>query len=118
MDMVSMEQVENDMARELMVSMDVIKVYMLLIRKGMLNAREIADELKIDISKVKDALSNLLRDGACIEIDGRYEALNPRFAVTNMYRMLCLRMNREVKRNERIDGIASILERMYDDARR
>lgn len=113
-----MEEVEDAMARELMVSMDVIKVYMLLLRKGMLNAREVADELKIDVKKVDDALSSLVRDGACIEINGRYEALNPRFAVTNMYRMLCSRMNREVKRNERIDGIASILAKVYDDARR
>ncbi|MEM2062874.1 MAG: helix-turn-helix domain-containing protein [Candidatus Nitrosocaldus sp.] len=113
-----MEEVEDALARELMISIGVIKVYMLLLRKGMLNAREVADELDMDEGKVKDALSNLVRDGACIEINGRYEALNPRFAVTNMYRMLCLRMNREVKRNERIDGIASILAKIYDDARR
>ncbi|MCS6767681.1 MAG: helix-turn-helix domain-containing protein [Candidatus Nitrosocaldus sp.] len=116
--MVSMEEVEDAMARELMVSMDLIKVYMLLLRKGMLNTREIADGLGMDVERVKDALSRLVDDGACIEINGRYEALNPRFAVTNMYRMLCLRMNREVKRNERIDGIASILAKVYDDARR
>ncbi|MFN4336748.1 MAG: helix-turn-helix domain-containing protein [Candidatus Nitrosocaldus sp.] len=116
--MVSMDKVEDALARELMLSMDIIRVYTLLLRKGMLNVREIGDELNIDESKVKDALSDLVRDGACIEINGRYEALNPRFAVTNMYRMLCLRMNREVKRNERIDGIASILEKVYSDARR
>ncbi len=116
--MVSMDKVEDALARELMMSMDTIKVYTMLLRKGMLNAREIADELNMDEGKVKDALSDLVRDGACIEINGRYEALNPRFAITNMYRMLCLRMNREVKRNERIDGIASILEKVYSDARR
>lgn len=116
--MVSMEQIEEYMVRELMLSVDVIRVYMLLLRKGMLTSSEIAGELNMDIDAVNQALSDLIRDGACIEINGRYEALNPKFAVTNMYRMLCIRMNREVKRNERIDGIASILASIYDDARR
>jgi predicted DNA-binding transcriptional regulator len=105
------------MVSELKVPRDEARVYMLLLGKGKMPKGEIVDELKLAQKDVETAIAGLIEKGACIEIGAEFEALNPRFAITNMYRMMCYANSQEVKRNKIVDQLATILEKPYEDAR-
>ena len=115
--MVGIHNAEDTIVSELKVSRDEAKVYMLLLGKGKMPKNKIADELKLEQKNVEKAIAGLVEKGACIEIGSEYESLNPRFAITNMYRMMCYASNQEVKRNKIVDQLAAILEKPYEDAR-
>ena len=115
--MVSIHNVEDAMVSELKVSKEEAMVYMLLLNKGKMSKDKIVEELKLEQKYVEKAIADLIEKGACIEIGSHYEALNPRFAITNMYRMMCYANNIEVKRNVVVDQLATILEKPYEDAR-
>lgn len=114
MDMI---EVEDMMVALLNINREDAKVYILLVSRGAMGIKDIADALRISRDAVKDALSRLLEYGACIELNGRYEALNPKFAVTNMYRMMCISKGIAVKRMQEIDSIANILASVYERGR-
>jgi len=115
--MVGVHNAEDTIVSELKVPRNEARVYMLLLSKGKMQKSNIASELKLDQKDVEQAIAGLLEKGACIEIGSEYEALNPRFAITNMYRMMCYANNREVKRNIVVDQLATLLEKPYEDAR-
>jgi len=115
--MVGIHNAEDTIVSELKVPRDESRVYMLLLGKGKMPKNKIADELKLEQKNVEKAIAGLVEKGACIEIGSEYEALNPRFAITNMYRMMCYASNQEVKRNKIVDQLAAILEKPYEDAR-
>ncbi len=115
--MVSLNDVEDSMVSELKVSRNEVKVYLLLLNKGKMSRTRIAEELKLEQRNLEKSLAGLIEKGACIELGADYEALNPRFAITNMYRMMCYAKNIEVKRNIVVDQLAIILEKPYEDAR-
>ncbi len=94
------------MAKELIVDKNIIEIYL----KLLLDGKASIEELKTD----KSILDRLVEDGACIEIDGIYQALNPKFAITNMYRMRCYREGRKIERDANIDKIATILEGLIE----
>jgi hypothetical protein len=114
---VSLHDAEDSMVSELKVSLDEAKVYLLLLNKGKMSKTGIVEELKLGQRNLEKSLVGLIEKGACIELGGEYEALNPRFAITNMYRMMCYANNIEVKRNVVIDQLATMLEKPYEDAR-
>ena len=115
--MVSLHDAEDSMVSELKVSLDEAKVYLLLLNKGKMSKTGIAEGLKLGQRNLEKSLTGLIEKGACIELGGEYEALNPRFAITNMYRMMCYTNNIEVKRNIVVDQLATMLEKPYEDAR-
>jgi len=115
--MVSIHNAEDTIVAELKVPRDEAKVYMLLLSNGKMPKGKIASELPLEQKNVEKAIAGLVEKGACIEIGSEYEALNPRFAITNMYRMMCYTNNQEVKRNKIVDQLATILEKPYEDAR-
>lgn len=115
--MIGIHNAEDTIVSELKVSKDEAKVYMLLLSKGKMSKDKIVSELKLEQRNVEKAITGLVEKGACIEIGSEYEALNPRFAITNMYRMMCYANNQEVKRNKIVDQLATILEKPYEDAR-
>ncbi len=115
--MSSLRNAEEKMVSELGVPRDEARVYMLLLSRGRMPKNGIADALKLDASSVENAVSGLVEKGACVEFGSEYEALNPRFAVTNIYRMMCYAKKIEVKRNAVVDQLAALLEKAYEDAR-
>jgi len=115
--MVGIHNVEDTIVSELKVPRDEARVYMLLLGKGKMPKNKIVGELKLEQKNVEKAIAGLVEKGACIEIGSEYEALNPRFAITNMYRMMCYANNLEVKRNIVVDQLATLLEKPYEDAR-
>ncbi|MGH9922878.1 MAG: helix-turn-helix domain-containing protein [Nitrososphaerales archaeon] len=115
--MVSLHDAEDSMVTELKVSRDEAKVYLLLLNKGKTSKTRIAEELRLEQRNLEKSLAGLIEKGACIELGAEYEALNPRFAITNMYRMMCYANNIEVKRNIVVDQLAIVLEKPYEDAR-
>lgn len=115
--MVGIHNAEDTIVSELKVPRDEARVYMLLLSKGKMPKSKIASELQLEQNDVERAIVGLVEKGACIEISSECEALNPRFAITNMYRMMCYASNQEVKRNKIVDQLATILEKPYEDAR-
>ncbi|GIU71060.1 MAG: hypothetical protein KatS3mg003_0539 [Candidatus Nitrosocaldaceae archaeon] len=94
------------MINNLKIDKEIAETYL----KLLLDGKASIDKLGID----KSILDRLVEDGACIEIDGMYQALNPKFAITNMYRMRCIREGIEMKRNKEVDKIATILEGLLE----
>lgn len=115
--MKSIRDAEETMVSELKVPRDEAKIYLLLLAKGKMSKNNIASNIDIDETAVEKGVLGLIDKGTCIELNGEYEALNPRFAITNMYRMMCLANNIEVKRNKVVDQLATMLEKSYEDAR-
>ena len=115
--MTNLHEAEDTMVSELKISREEAKIYMLLLDKCKMSKVKISHETGLDMHLVQKAITGLVEKGTCIEINGEYEALNPRFAITNMYRMMCYANNLEVKRNKIVDQLATILEKPYEDAR-
>jgi sugar-specific transcriptional regulator TrmB len=115
--MVSLRDAEEIMIAELQITEDEARIYLLLLSKGKMAREKIVEETNLEVSLVDNALKGLGDKGTVIEMNGEFEALNPRFAVTNMYRMMCYASNQEVKRNPMVDQLATMLEKAYEDAR-
>jgi predicted transcriptional regulator len=116
-DMVTIHDAEDTIVSELKVPREEVKIYLLLLNRGKMSKSKIAYEINFDLNLVERAIAGLIEKGTCIEINDEYEALNPRFAITNMYRMMCYANNQEVKRNKIVDQLATVLEKPYEDAR-
>lgn len=99
-------RIEEELADKLDIDKGLCKAYVMLL----INGKAKAEELDID----DDIFKRLIDYGACIEINGYYQALNPRFAITNMYRMQCLKKGINVKRDKDIDRLATILEGLVE----
>lgn len=115
--MVDIQGVEDAMVSELKLPRQEARVYLLLLASGKMPKAQIAEGLALDLQIVDKALSALIEKGACIGLGSEYEALNPRFALTNIYRMLCHVSDVQPKRNIVIDQLATLLEKPYEDAR-
>jgi Sugar-specific transcriptional regulator TrmB. len=108
---------EDGIVNLLNISRDDAKIYILLVTQGAMNLKDIAYRLNMDVNDTKDALARLVYHyGACIELNGKYEALNPKFAITNIYRMKCL-SDGKLRRDQAVDSIANILAKVYDSVR-
>ncbi|MFQ5920996.1 MAG: hypothetical protein ACE5JV_03160 [Nitrososphaerales archaeon] len=108
---------EETMVSELKVPREEARVYMFLLTGGRMSADDIAAALNLQPDVTEKAVTGLVEKGACIEFGSEYEALNPRFAITNLYRMMCHANKIEVKRNVVVDQLATMLEKAYEDAR-
>jgi len=97
------------MVELLQIDRDDAIVYIALLKHGRMSNRDLSELVEIDDHRINTSLSRLVGYGACIEIDGKYEALHPKFAITNMYRMRSLSSGNSIRRNDSVDTLASML---------
>jgi len=110
--------IENDLIREIHLDPIQARVYLLVTCYGKMSSDTIATKLKISHDEAQKASTDLMTLGAFIDIsETEFEAMHPRFTAVNMYRKMCERENIEFKRNNIVDSIGVILEKLYDDAR-
>ncbi|HJW20753.1 MAG TPA: hypothetical protein VJ571_09410 [Candidatus Nitrosotalea sp.] len=115
---VSIDTVEENIVSELRLSPIQSKVYVLVVMKGKMSAKDIANALNISEDDAHQAATSLIQNGGFIDITKtEFESMHPRFAVVNMYRRMCERENILFKKNLLVDNISIVLEKPYDDAR-
>ena len=112
------DTIEEKLVSELKLSPLQAKVFVLVINKGKMSAKNISQHLGISESDAFDSAKSLVEFGGFIDITKtEFESTHPRFAVVNMYRRMCLRENIQFKKNLLVDNISIVLEKPYDDAR-
>jgi predicted transcriptional regulator len=115
---INIDTIEEKLVSELKLSPLQAKVFVLVINKGKMSAKNISQHLGISESEALDSAKSLVEFGGFIDITKtEFESTHPRFAVVNMYRRMCLRENIPFKKNLLVDNISIVLEKPYDDAR-
>ncbi len=115
---VNIDTVEENIVSELRLSPIQSKVYVLVVKKGKMSAKDIAHDLNISEDDAYQVATSLIQNGGFIDITKtEFESMHPRFAVVNMYRRMCERENISFKKNLLVDNISIVLEKPYDDAR-
>ncbi len=115
---VNIDTVEENIVSELRLSPIQSKVYILVVMKGKMSAKDIANALNISEDDAHQVATSLIQNGGFIDITKtEFESMHPRFAVVNMYRRMCERENILFKKNLLVDNISIVLEKPYDDAR-
>ena len=115
---VNIDTVEENIVSELRLSPIQSKVYILVVMKGKMSAKDIANALNISEDDAHQVATSLIQNGGFIDITKtEFESMRPRFAVVNMYRRMCERENILFKKNLLVDNISIVLEKPYDDAR-
>jgi predicted transcriptional regulator len=94
------------------------QLYLLIVHSGKMTVSKIAEACNWNAEKARRHSTMLTEKGMFIEIeDGKFESLHPRFALSNRYRRRCNELGIEYRRNDKVDGLASYLEKYYDLAR-
>jgi len=115
---VNIDTVEENIISELRLTPIQTRVYVLVVKKGKMSAKDIAQNLSISEDEAHQAATSLIQNGGFIDITKtEFESMHPRFAVVNMYRRMCERENIPFKKNLLVDNISIVLEKPYDDAR-
>ena len=115
---VNIDTVEENIVSELRLTQIQTRVYVLVVKKGKMSAKDIAQNLGISEDEAHQAATSLIQNGGFIDITKtEFESMHPRFAVVNMYRRMCERENIPFKKNLLVDNISIVLEKPYDDAR-
>ena len=115
---VNIDTIEEKLVSELKLSSLQAKVFVLVINKGKMSAKNIAQQIGMSELEALEIAKSLVEFGGFIDITKtEFESTHPRFAVVNMYRRMCLRENIPFKKNLLVDNMSIILEKPYDDAR-
>lgn len=94
------------------------QLYLLIVHSGKMTVSKIAEACNWNAEKARRHSTMLTEKGMLIEIeDDKFESLHPRFALSNRYRRRCNELGIEYRRNDKVDGLASYLEKYYDLAR-
>lgn len=94
------------------------RVFLFVTTHGRSSIPEISSGLGIGEEQAIHACRSIEGLGGFISMPhDTYEAMHPRFTAVNMYRRYCQRKDMPFKRNNAVDGIGSMLEGRYDDAR-
>jgi hypothetical protein len=111
-------QIEKTLVSEIKLTDIQAKIFLLVVTKGKMSIKQIAENLKIPLNNALDNSKNLMDLGAFIDMpNDEFEAMHPRFTAVNMYRKMCEREKIEFKKNLVVDNIGVFLEKPYDDAR-
>jgi len=111
-------QIEKTLISEIKLTDIQAKIFLLIVTKGKMSAKQISENLKISLNDALDNSKNLMDIGAFIDMpNDEFEAMHPRFTAVNMYRKMCEREKIEFKKNLTVDNIGVSLEKPYDDAR-
>lgn len=94
------------------------QLYLLIVHSGKMTVSKIAEACNWNAEKARRHSTMLTEKGMFIEIeDDKFESLHPRFALSNRYRRRCNELGIEYRRSDKVDGLASYLEKYYDLAR-
>ena len=116
--MLDYSQIEKTLISEIKLTDIQAKIFLLIVTRGKMSAKQISENLKISLSDASDNSKNLMDLGAFIDMpNDEFEAMHPRFTAVNMYRKMCEREKIEFKKNLTVDNIGISLEKPYDDAR-
>ena len=116
--MLDYSQIEKTLISEIKLTDIQAKIFLLVVTRGKMSAKQISENLKISLSDASDNSKNLMDLGAFIDMpNDEFEAMHPRFTAVNMYRKMCTREKIEFKKNLTVDNIGVSLEKPYDDAR-
>ena len=116
--MLDYSQIEETLISEIKLTDIQAKIFLLIVTRGKMSAKQISENLKISSSDASDNSKNLMDLGAFIDMpNDEFEAMHPRFTAVNMYRKMCEREKIEFKKNLTVDNIGVSLEKPYDDAR-
>ena len=116
--MLDYSQIEKTLISEIKLTDIQAKIFLLIVTRGKMSAKQISENLKISLSDASDNSKNLMVLGAFIDMpNDEFEAMHPRFTAVNMYRKMCKREKIEFKKNITVDNIGVVLEKPYDDAR-
>ena len=116
--MLDYSQIEKTLISEIKLTDIQAKIFLLIVTRGKMSAKQISENLKISSSDASDNSKNLMDIGAFIDMpNDEFEAMHPRFTAVNMYRKMCKREKIEFKKNLTVDNIGISLEKPYDDAR-
>ena len=116
--MLDYSQIEKTLISEIKLTDIQAKIFLLIVTRGKMSAKQISENLKISSSDASDNSKNLMYLGAFIDMpNDEFEAMHPRFTAVNMYRKMCEREKIEFKKNLTVDNIGVSLEKPYDDAR-
>ena len=104
--------------REIGLSEQQAKLYVLVATNGAMDAASVANKLGISETDAQTAAEFLVKLGGFIDYgEKRYESMHPRFSAVNMYRKSCQARGETPGRNDAIDNVGASLERDYDHAR-
>ena len=116
--MLDYSQIEKNLISEFKLTDIQAKIFLLVVTKGKMSAKQISEKLQISHDEALDDSKNLMGLGAFIDMpNNEFESMHPRFTAVNMYRKMCERERIEFKKNLTVDNIGGILEKPYDDAR-
>ena len=116
--MLDYSQIEKTLISEIKLTDIQAKIFLLVVTRGKMSAKQISENLKISLNDALDNSKNLMDIGAFIDMpNDEFEAMHPRFTAVNMYRKMCEREKIEFKKNLTVDNIGVSLEKPYDDAR-
>ena len=116
--MLDYSQIEKTLISEIKLTDIQARIFLLIVTKGKMSAKQISENLKISLNDALDNSKNLMDIGAFIDMpNDEFEAMHPRFTAVNMYRKMCEREKIEFKKNLTVDNIGVYLEKSYDDAR-
>ena len=116
--MLDYSQIEKTLISEIKLTDIQAKIFLLIVTRGKMSAKQISENLKISLNYALDNSKNLMDIGAFIDMpNDEFEAMHPRFTAVNMYRKMCEREKIEFKKNLTVDNIGVSLEKPYDDAR-
>ena len=108
----------NIFKTELQLSDLEIKVFLLIISKGMMSLEQLSSNLDLDKSQCKKIIESLIIKNMIIEYSTNlFETFHPRFAIINRYKRLCIENKNALQKNLIIDNLAIALEKLFDDAR-
>lgn len=106
------------LVREIGLSDEQARLYVLVATNGAMNAASAAGKLGISDEAALACANRLVDLGGFIDYgEGRFESMHPRFSSVNMYRRSCQERDQTPGQNFAIDNVGSALERDYDHAR-
>lgn len=106
------------LTREIGLTSQQAKLYVLVATNGAMDAQTAASKLEITAKEASECADRLVELGGFIDYgNGRYESMHPRFSSVNMYRRSCQERGQTPGQNFAIDNVGSALERDYDHAR-
>ena len=115
---VNPNNLEEVLISELHISKEEAKTFILIVKSGKMNPEKISKMLKITSVEALRVARSLIEKGMIIDTTSKeYEALHPRFAISNRYRIHCQEDNINFKKNTKIDNIGLLLEHHYENAR-
>ena len=87
--MLDYSQIEKTLISEIKLTDIQAKIFLLIVTRGKMSAKQISENLKISSSDASDNSKNLMDLGAFIDMpNDEFEAMHPRFTAVNMYRKM------------------------------